>query len=215
MAFVTDRFHDNNLHNPVQLTDEEIDNVVKNMDRFCISKFCNAIECELSINGDFSKLAMQVIKCWKNFIKVLNDDNSGDAFFANPKFVKESIDVKYGEKNKGLQVIDSYYEDIFTVSFTSPRNTFFFDDNNDPDLDSYVNFAIVPTQETLELRYNNSFQLKDDDQQLPLELEFDNFDDDFIEVFNVGDEIYQNSIDYITRFHRKLEFKNLWDRHTC
>lgn len=55
MAFVTDRFNDNNLPNPVQLADEEIGNVVKNMDSFCISRCCIAIECELSINGDLQQ----------------------------------------------------------------------------------------------------------------------------------------------------------------
>lgn len=212
------RFH--NVQNPVQLaehhlTDEEIDNVVKNMEIFLLSKCHIAIECELSYNENFNKLSKYIIECWKKVIKAVNDDNYGEMFLTNPHFVQESIDVKYGEKNADLQVIDSYNDNMFSVRFTSPRNDFFFDDNSDPELESYVDFAIVPTMDTFYLRYNKDFQLKEENQQLPLDPEFDSFDNDFMEAFNVGDEIYQNQLDYITRFHRNLEFKNLWDRNTC
>ena len=109
----------------------------------------------------------------------------------------------------------------------SPRNTNTFESSiyedsefNEKDLECFVDFAIVPRHRNLSTLYkrytdkDHGFKLKPVDEQVPLD-ETDTFPEDFNEVFNVGYESFQNNIDYITRFHRNLEFKHLWDRHSC
>lgn len=107
-----------------------------------------------------------------------------------------------------------YNKDSFNAVFTSPRNRRTFDDITEPGIECFVDFAIVPRfnhDATLLKRYtdrNHDFKLLPQEDQKPLD-DTDVFPEDFNEVFNVGNESFQNSIDYITRFHRSLEFKHV------
>ena len=42
----------------------------------------------------------------------------------------------------------------------------------------------------------------------------DSFNNDFNAVFNVGDKPWQNSLDFITTYHRYLNFKNIYNRES-
>ena len=213
-----DRYNDNNLQNPRdldenELTDEEIDNVVKQMSADFISHCFITIECEITRSEDFGKLRRHTIKCWKQFIKAVNNENSGWIFNSNPRFVQEDINQEYGGKNIDLNIEDIYHDNKFTVNFNIPRNAYYF---NDSTLDCYVDFAIVPHVLTFFSIYDDNFQLLDDRfQLLPLDPDINRFDDEFNEVFNIGNEPFQNSVEYLAHFHRNIEFKNLWDRHEC
>ena len=42
----------------------------------------------------------------------------------------------------------------------------------------------------------------------------DEFTKDFNAIFNIGDEPWQNGLDYITTFHRFISFRNVYNRST-
>ena len=43
----------------------------------------------------------------------------------------------------------------------------------------------------------------------------DKYNDDFKEVFNIGDGPGQNRTESFARWHREIVFNNMWDRHSC
>ena len=91
------------------------------------------------------------------------------------------------------------------------------ENQEDSDLDCYVDIAIMPSMSTFEKLYNLNGKYTPLPEEVRGELnEFDDvFSDDFNDVFNIGDEPYQNSVHQFYQFHRTIELKNLWDRHTC
>ena len=130
--------------------------------------------------------------------------------------------------------MDGYYENgSFNEVFYSPRNT------NFPELpwgEYHVDIMLANVQSTFDKRYTcNASMMRPNeallgkDETLPGLLvawgcqttsnpqpldDKDKFSNDFNTVFNIGDESWQNSLDYITRFHRKLVLKNVYDRNS-
>lgn len=134
--------------------------------------------------------------------------------------------IYYGSENKDIQM-DGYYEnESFKEIIYSSRN------NNalDP---FFIDFMLDPIEESIvSKKYDSSlydFNLIDPTETLPPSLgypkfvkkinpdpltEDDTFPKDFNLIFNIGDLSYQNSIDYITTFHREIKFKNIYDRNS-
>ena len=203
-------------------TDDEIEIAVRGIPDSEITTCNIPIECYLNTTDDFTKLWHDVLEYWTTYIEKINREieleNSQwyNWFNYRPKLVQVSIDATHARRNKDIEVNDIYDRDMFKVVFMSPRNTNLFD--KEKDTECFVDFAIVPRFKglaTLYKRYDNqTFKMLQHSEQVPLD-ETDTFPEDFNEVFNVGDEPFQNSVDYITRFHRSLEFKHLWDRHSC
>lgn len=208
-------------------TDDEVDKAVQVMNESEISTANIPVECYIDTHDDLVKLWHDVKEYWKEFIDELNkeieiEDSKWFNFFKNhSKFIQVSFDITYGRNNKDIEINDIYDKDSFKIIFTSPRNrTIFKDIQNAKDIECFVDFAIVPRfnhGSTLYKRYANKdhgFKLLPKEQQQPLD-DTDTFPEDFNEVLNVGNEPWQNNIDYITRFHRSLEFVHVWDRHSC
>lgn len=219
------------INNPP--TDNEIEIAVSKIPNGKISTCNLPIECYINTHDDFIKLWQDVKEYFETYIVKINKEIDSKnsqwiTWFAyRPKFVQVAIDANQARRNKDIEVVDIYEKDTFKVVFMSPRNTNTFESSiyedsefNEKDLECFVDFAIVPRHRNLSTLYkrytdkDHGFKLKPVDEQVPLD-ETDTFPEDFNEVFNVGNESFQNSIDYITRFHRNLEFKHLWDRHSC
>ena len=178
------------------------------------------IEYYIGTGDDFITLWQKVREYWNKTIrelsKKIDDHNSKwhNWFSTRSEFIQEQTDFEYGRNNKDIEVNDMYNKDSFNAVFTSPRNRRTFDDITEPGIECFVDFAIVPRlnhDATLLKRYtdrNHDFKLLPQEDQKPLD-DTDVFPEDFNEVFNVGNESFQNSIDYITRFHRSLEFKHV------
>lgn len=220
-------------------TDDEVDMTVQAMNEGEISTVNIPVECYIDTHDDFVKLWHDVRDYWDMFIKEINDDiEKGNGrwydwfnwFESRPIFVQVALDSTCGRNNKDIEINDIYETDSFKLVFSSPRNRRTFIDVKQEDdkdymhdaknIECFVDFAIVPRHNhgaTLYKRYSHKdhgFKLLPPEEQKPLD-DTDAFPEDFNEVMNVGNEPFQNSIDYITRFHRSLEFKHLWDRHSC
>ena len=121
--------------------------------------------------------------------------------------------------------MDGCYEDkIFYEKIYSPRNI----NNNDP---YYIDFAIFPGNNYVGYKYEYYGKIttpvnkessdtftditswrggKNKSIMYPI----GEFDNDVKAVFNIGKEPWQNSLDYVTTFHRELKFKNVYDRNS-
>lgn len=208
-----------NLH----LTDEQIDEVVFRIRNEYISVCSIPVDVTIEHDEDFRKIGEYIESHLAAFIPQMNAENSGWIFTSNPHFVQEPMNAKFGNRNRDI-AFDTVYSDFdektFKLVFSSPRNTNKYSENQDnSDLDCYVDIAIMRTESILKKIYDDKYKLRtvDDPAREPIG-EADIFSDDVNELFNIVVELpqsYQNPFSYFLHFHRQIEIKNLWDRHTC
>ena len=201
--------------NPIR--DNELDDLVEHLDSQYMSACCIPIDVIIEHDEDFRKISEYLETHLSKFIEQINKDNSGWIFNLNPRFVQESMGI-HGNRNKDITIDEVYDETTYKLKFGSPRNMNSYSENQqNGNLDCYVDIAIMPSLSTFEKRYNlnDKYKLLPEDVRGDFNEFEDVFSDDFNDVFNIGDESYQNSIQQFYRFHRTIELKNLWDRHTC
>ena len=217
-----ERFRDSSMSN-IHLrppTDEEVDIAVLHMRDEYISKYTIRVDTTIGPDDKLDVIEEAIMKYFNTFVDAINKDITTDWLMSpNPKFHQVDIDIIHGTENRDIAFNQSYDNDRFTFSIYSPRNTNRYTTNYEGDktLESFVDFCIapyMPSEVIFSGRYDrNTFKLVE--HPTPF-IDGDTiFDDDFNDVFNVGNEPHQNSVDNIIRFHRTIEFKNLWDRHTC
>ena len=203
-----------------QISGEELHTIVAKISKEHISVCSIPVDVIIKHDEDFRKIGEYIESHLEAFIPQMNANNSGWIFTLNPHFVQQSMDVKFGNRNKDITVDETYSDDerIFKLVFISPRNTDKYSDNyENGDLDCYVDIAIMKSEESLKKLYDDKYKLLTDDKRLGWD-KTDYFNDDVCDVFNIAlenSESYQNRFSYFMNFHRKLELKNLWDRHTC
>ena len=143
-------------------------------------------------------------------------------FWFNQSNDKES----YFSNNKDMTMNGYYYNKKFIESVYSPRSENIFDP-------FYVDIMLAQSSQTYYKRYQkmtaNEIPPNDSTEYLPpLKVIFnprsrpdpvpidesDKFLDDFNTVFNIGDQPHQNSLEYITKFHRRINLQNVYNRST-
>ena len=204
------------------VSDTVVDSIVTNrINNEHISVCSIPVDIIIKHDEDFHKIGEYIESHLAEFIPQMNAENSGWVFNLNPHFVQEPMSAKYGSRNRDIafdEVYSDFDEKTFKVVFSSPRNKNQYSENQDnDDLDCYVDIAIMKSDATLNKLYDEKYKKKDPFYQQWFD-EFDFFNDDTTELFNINNFFplqWQNSLDYLASFHRKIEFKNLWDRHTC
>ena len=140
-----------------------------------------------------------------SYISTSDRDVQMDGYYENGIF----NEVIYSARNED-PYIDGFYVDIM---LTNPQstNTYLkrYKSKSDPDASSSSTLNATPIDDL----FPSSFNPYSRSDPQPLD-DSDKFDDDFNIVFNIGDEPWQNSLDYITRFHRKIVLKNVYDRRS-
>ena len=200
-----------------QPTSSELDQAVSHMNSEHISACCIPIDVIIEHDEDFRKIGEYLETHLSKVIEQINRENSGWIFTLNPRFVQESIDGNHGNRNRDVSIDEVYDNDTYKLVFGSPRNMNSYSANNDNvDLDCYVDIAIMPSMNTFQKLYdvNDKYKPLDEDYRQEILEETDGFSDDFNDVFNIGDEPYQNHVGNMYCFYRTIELKNLWDRHT-
>ena len=132
--------------------------------------------------------------------------------------------------DKDISFIEEVNDNQITTSITSVNN-------DNPQYSCYVDVLITKGSESYDKKYQerkdkvpgepkdqelpnlhilpffNSFGPKRRTKPEPFD-DKDEFGHDFDALFNIGNEPWQNSFDYITTFHRKLTFRNIYNRET-
>ena len=221
LAAYNNTYHPNPLLTEIQqidalnLTDEQIDEVVSHLNSIYISAFSIPVDVTIKHDEDLRKIGEYIESYLTKSIEQMNSANSGMVFNDNPHFIQESMDVKFGNRNKDITFDETYSDDerTFKIVFSSPRNTNKYSENqDDKNLDCYVDIAIVESEVELRKKYDARYKLlPEDNRGAP----YNHFNDDVKDLFNIGYTSYKNSGMYFMQFHRKFELKNLWDRHTC
>ena len=127
---------------------------------------------------------------------------------------------------KDVSIYETYNNGDFVEHFHSPCNVspndayfvdMLFANNNNTYFKKYVN-NLNGLDEKLDDKLPNFFCeglyspfSRNDPQPLT---EDDEFSHDFNAMFNVGNERHQNSLDFITTYHRSISFRNVYNRES-
>lgn len=166
---------------------------------------------KLSMYQTFDKYTDEELACKYQWGFWFDQLNNKDNYFSN---------------SKDMLMTGLYYDKTFFERIYSPRNV----NHLDP---FYVDIMFAKNGKTYYKRYQkmiaNEIPPNDSTEYLPpLKViynprsrldpipidESDKFDDDFNTVFNIGDQPHQNSLEYITKFHRNIILQNVYDRST-
>ena len=165
------------------------------------------------------------------YIKALNKYNDNDELLFNYDrdlwFNQQITNVHnlFGAK-KDVSILETNDNNELSEIFYSPCNI----NPTDP---YYVDMLFVNDNDTYDKKYqkiktnledqldpdlppffaNDLYLGKSRDDPEPLTKD-DEFNHHFNVMFNVGDEPSQNSLDYITTYHRMLSFRNIYNRET-
>lgn len=184
---------------------------LKNYLKFLTSMANIPSSTRLSMYQTINKYTDEELACKYKWGFWFNQTNDKESYFSN---------------NKDLSMIVLYQNKKFIESVYSPRNV----DGLDP---FYVDIMFANNALTYFKRYQKMIESEilpnDSNECLPsLKLiynprsrpdpvpidESDKLPDDFNTVFNIGDQPHQNSLEYITKFHRRINLQNVYDRST-
>ena len=136
-----------------------------------------------------------------------------------------SIHATFGSE-KDVELFETYNNNELIETFFSPCNM----SSGDP---YFVDMLFVHDNKTYSKKYENAsnanevlndaslppffadnlYSGKSRQDPKPLD-KSDEFNYDFNAIFNVGEERYQNNLDYVTSYHRNLSFRNVYNRST-
>ena len=157
----------------------------------------------------------------------------------NKYSTKEELLLEYDKdfwmnQNDGFDKDISFIEGINDVQITNNITSL---NNDNPHNSCYVDILITNGSDSYDKKYReredkvpgtpkdqalpnlhilpffNSFGPKSRSDPEPLN-QYDEFGPDFDAVFNIGNEPWQNSLDYITTYHRRLTLKNIYNRES-
>ena len=185
---------------------------IKNYLKFMISFLDNKYSSDkLNYYQTINKYTDEELACKYQWGFWFDQSNNKESYFSN---------------NKGMSMMGLYQDKKFIERIYSPRNVNVLDP-------FYIDIMFAVNTKTYTKRYQdmtvNEIPPNDSNERLPpIKNRYnphsrpdpkplddnDKFTDDFNTVFNIGDLPYQNSLDYITKFHRRIDLQNVYDRST-
>lgn len=127
-------------------------------------------------------------------------------------FNEQNKNSLIGSLNRDFQIDEEYKPHNYNEILWSPRNT-------NP-LDAfYVDILLTKLWGTS--TYEKTYMKTNENEYSPYSrpdpqpiTDDDKFNDDVTKMFNIGEKPYQNSLSYVSKYHRRITIKNIWDRHS-
>ena len=177
-----------------------------------------------------AKEGQTIIQTKLGYIKAVNKYNDNAELLLNynrDMWFKQDIDNVHDifGSNKDVSLFETSINNELMMNFHSPCNI----NSSDP---YFVDILFVSDNSTYDKKY---MKIQSNEKPIDPELpnffaegiycgksrndpepltEYDEFNHHFNAVFNVGEERWQNSLDYITTYHRILTFRNIYNRES-
>ena len=223
------------------LEQDDIEEIVHDMGNNLINQITIPVSVDMSdedsLDDLLDKIEERVEKAIEYHNKIFdkehepNQDPFSESTTNKPLFVQNKDNIIKGYPDTDFVIECDDDKQGMTITFKSYRNCYGIDDREDifdnqyafGNRDCFVDFMItnlVSPDDTFKKKYDpETFKLKDEDERVLYNEDDDMFDDDFVDVFNIGgdecnEDIENKYLQYLW-FDWEHEFINIWHREPC